>query len=309
MRRTIIRRIFQLIIILMGISFLSFFLLHISPSDPAFIKLSEMGTPPTEALLQETREEMGLNEPMLSQYFRWLKRAVRFDFGISYKTGRPVLTEFHHCLANTLKLTLAGFLVALFISFPLGILSAVKQNKFSDFLIRLLSIFSLSIPDFYLALIFLFVFGLRLKIFPIMGDDGFQHLVMPALVLGIVSAGKLIRQIRVAVLSELEKDYVKGVRSLGLPEWQVLWRNVLKNAMLPILTVMGLTFGHLLGGTSAIEVLFNYRGVSSQAVTSIYYRDLPMIQMYTLWMATIFTTLNFLVDLSYTLMDPKLKLK
>ncbi len=295
-------------IILIGISFISFSLLYISPGDPARIKLSQMGVPPSAELLEQERHKMGLDRSLPEQYLSWLGKAIKFDFGESYQTGKPVLEVFSKNLKNTIKLALAGFLVAVIIAFPLGIYSAVKQNRFADFIIRLFSVFSLSTPNFYLALIFMYVFGLRLKILPIMGYKSAAHLVMPALVLGLTTSGKLIRQIRTAVLEELQKDYVNGVRSLGLPEHVLLLRHVLKNIMMTMMTILGVSFGWLLGGTAAIEVLFNYSGISSQVVMSISYRDLPMIQTYVLFMATTFTLINFLVDLSYELFDPKIRL-
>lgn len=308
MYQTILKRTLQLIIVLFGISFISFSLLHIASGDPAYIKLSEMGIPPTTEILEQTRDKMGLDQPFIEQYLSWLGNALTGSFGESYKTGNPALEEFYKCLPNTLYLTFFAFLVCIFLSLPLGILSAVKQNKLTDLLIRVGSVVTLSIPDFYLALIFLFVFGLRLKILPIMGSGDIKHMIMPAAVLGIVSSGKLIRQIRAAVLEELSKDYVKGVRALGLPE-RIVLIHVLRNAMLSIFTIMGLAFGMLLGGASAIELLFNYRGISSQVVSSIHYRDLPMIQLYTLWMAGVFTLINFFVDISYTLFNPKLRIR
>ncbi len=301
------RRSLQLVVILLGISFISFFLLHISPGDPARIKLSQMGIPPSDELLEIERHKMGLDRPLPEQYFNWLSKAVQLDFGTSYHTGKPVIEAFTKHLKNTVKLALTGFLVALVISFPLGIYSAVKHNRFSDYIVRFFAVCSLSTPDFYLALIFMYYFGIRLKLMPIMGSKTPLHLVMPALVLGFTTSGKLIRQIRIAVLEELQKDYVDGVRSLGLPEHILLLRHVLKNAMMAIITILGVTCGWLLGGTAAIEVLFNYRGISSQVVTAISYRDLPMIQIYVLFMATTFTIINFLVDTSYVLFDPRVR--
>ncbi|MFV0515832.1 MAG: ABC transporter permease [Aminipila sp.] len=309
MYKYILKRLWQLLVVLVGITFFTFLLLHISPGDPAYNLLSEGGVPPSKELLELTREQMGLNDPFLKQYLSWLLNAIQGDFGISYNANVPALELFLRELPKTLTLAVSGFLVAVFISFPLGLLSAVKANRIEDQIINLYSIISISIPNFYLALIFMFIFGIKLKWLPVMGSEGFKSVIIPATVLGIVTSGILIKQIRAAVLEELNKDYVKGAKARGLSGRIILVNNILKNAMLSIITAMGINFGHLLGGTAAIEILLMYRGVSSLAIHSIAHRDYPVIQVYVVWMAMMFCCINFLVDISYQYFNPKIRLK
>ncbi|EHL17613.1 hypothetical protein HMPREF9630_01625 [Peptoanaerobacter stomatis] len=304
MKKLVLSRLLQLIIILVGISFLSFALVSISPGDPAYIKLSEKGVPPSEELLEKTREQMGLNRPFFVRYTSWLADIVRFDFGNSYSSGEPVVKEFSSALKNTLKLTIFAFFICFLISFPIAIISAIKKNSITDAIIRLLSVFSMSMPDFYLGVIILFIFGLKFRVFPIIGGVAFKNMIMPSMTLGIILSGRAIKQLRASLVEELNKDYVAGEIVRGLPD-KIIVLHILRGSMLSIITFLALSFGNLLGGTSACEIIFNYPGISSQVVDSIGHRDLPMIQIYTLWIASAFAIINFFVDISYVYFKPK----
>lgn len=307
MKKQIINRFLQFLIVLLGISFLSFSLVNLSPHDPAYIKLSEAGIPPSEELIQKTRHDMGLDRPFLTRYTSWLSLAIVGDFGTSYSNNEDVLKTFIPPLINTMKLTSFSFLIAIIISFPLAIFSALKRNTFVDTIIRFLSVVSMSMPDFYLGVIILLILGLKLRLFPIIGGDDFKNLVMPSLTMGIAISGQMIKQIRQSLVEELNSDYVKGAIVRGLPDNIIITKHVLKNSALSIITFLALNLGSLLGGTSVCEIIFNFSGVSSQVVHSISHRDIPMIQIYTLWIAGAFTIINFLVDVAYMIFSPQVK--
>lgn len=307
MKRQIIYRFLQLLVVLLGISFLSFSLINLSPQDPAYIKLSEAGIPPSEELIEKTRQDMGLDRPFLVRYTSWLSLVIAGDFGKSYSNNEDVLKSFIPPLINTIKLTSLSFFIAIVISIPLAIFSALKRNTFIDTIIKFLSVVSMSMPDFYIGVIILLLLGLKLRLFPIIGGNDLKNMVMPSLTMGLSISGQMIKQIRQALVSQLNSDYVKGAIVHGLPDDIIIKKHVLRNASLSIITFLALNLGSLLGGTSVCEIIFNFDGVSSQVVRSISHRDIPMIQIYTLWIAGAFTLINFFVDVSYMIFSPQNK--
>lgn len=309
MIRYILKRLAQLVIVLLGVTFLTFLVTQAAPSDAAEMKYISMGMMPSVELLEETREEMGLNDPILVQYGRWLVDVLQGDLGESTKYSEPVLAQMMKKLPMTLKLAGVSGLVMILIAFPLGVLSAVKKNKITDYIIRFVSFFGISMPNFWLGLLLMYVLAVQLGWFKVVSTDDALGMVMPVLTLTIPMISNYVRQIRTAVLEELNTNYVIGARARGIPEWKIIFFHVLPNAMLPIITLIGLSVGHLLGGTAIIETLFSWQGIGNMVVEAIRVRDYPLIQGYVIWMAIIYVVVNLIVDISYRLLDPQIRLK
>lgn len=306
--RQIRKRLLQMIIVLFGISFLTFILTYLSPGDPVTAMYSASGSMPSEAVLEATREELGLNEPFLVQYWNWLTGCLQGDFGTSYSMHKPVLQLLSSRLMPTLKLSFASLLIMLVVSVPLGMLSAVYRGKPIDYLVRGLTFFGVSMPNFWVGMLLLYVFAIQLKLLPVVSvGQGLKKIILPALTLAFAMMGKYTRQVRTAVLEELNQDYVIGARARGIKESTILWRHVFPNALLPLVTMLGLSLGSLLGGTAVVEVIFSYQGLGNLAVTSISARDYPMIQGYVLWIALIYMVINLIVDISYDFLDPRIR--
>ena len=302
------RRLVQIVIVLMGISFFTFGLTYLSPGDPAEIMLTECGNVPTPELLEKTRAELGLDKPFLVQYGTWLKGVMTGDMGTSYSMKVPVVDKLVSCFWPTLELALASLVIMVLISVPLGILSAVYRNKWVDYLVRALTFLGVSVPNFWIGLILLSIFGVTLRWVTVSGGStDFKSLILPAVTLAIAMSAKYTRQVRIAVLEELNQDYVTGARMRGIRERTILWKHVLPHAMLPLVTLLGLSLGSLLGGTAVVEIIYNWPGMGSMAVKAISCRDYPLVQGYVLWIALLYMGINLLVDLSYTRLDPRLK--
>ena len=293
------RRLVQIVIVLMGISFFTFGLTYLSPGDPAEIMLTECGNVPTPELLEKTRAELGLDKPFLVQYGTWLKGVMTGDMGTSYSMKVPVVDKLVSCFRPTLELALASLVIMVLISVPLGILSAVYRNKWVDYLVRALTFLGVSVPNFWIGLILLSIFGVTLRWVTVSGGStDFKSLILPAVTLAIAMSAKYTRQVRIAVLEELNQDYVTGARMRGIRERTILWKHVLPNAMLPLVTLLGLSLGSLLGGTAVVEIIYNWPGMGSMAVKAISCRDYPLVQGYVLWIALLYMGINLLVDLS-----------
>ena len=307
-KKNVGRRLLQIVIVLIGISFFTFGLTYLSPGDPAEIMLTECGNVPTPELLAKTRAELGLDKPFLVQYGTWLKGVVTGDMGTSYSMKVPVVEKLVSCFWPTFELALASLVIMVLVSVPLGILSAVYQNKWVDYLVRGLTFFGVSIPNFWIGLFLLSVFGVTLRWVSVSGGStDFKSLILPAVTLAIAMSAKYTRQVRIAVLEELNQDYVTGARMRGIKESTILWKHVLPNAMLPLVTLLGLSLGSLLGGTAVVEIIYNWPGMGSMAVKAISCRDYPLVQGYVLWIALLYMGINLLVDLSYNRLDPRLK--
>ena len=289
------------------VSFISFALMNLSSGDPAEIMLSSQGSVVTPQLLESVREDMGLNQPFVTQYLNWLKNIIHGDFGTSYASGRSVIVEMNEHLPYTIKLAGSAMIITLIVSIPLGILSAVKKDKFIDKFIRLFTFVGNSIPGFLLALILLLVFSLKLKLLPILSESGSKSIILPSVTLAFAMTSKYIRQIRTAVIEELDKGYVKGARSRGIKESVILYKDVLKNIMITVITLTGLSIGSLMGGTAVVESIFVWPGVGSLALSAIANRDYPIIQAYVLWMAVMFIIINLITDLLYKIIDPRVR--
>lgn len=301
------KRIIGIIPVLIIVSFVSFALLNLGGGDPAEIILTSQGTVVTPELLERVRADMGLDKPFFTQYITWVNNVMHGNLGNSYATGISVVEELKEHLPYTLKLTVSSMILTLVVSIPLGIISAVKKDKFTDSIISLFTFIGNSIPGFFLALILLLVFSLRLKWLPILSESGIKSLILPSITLSVAMISKYIRQIRSVVIDELEKGYVKGARSRGIKESTILYTNVLKNIMITVITLTGLSIGSLLGGTAVVESIFVWPGIGSLVLTAISNRDYPIIQGYVLWMAIIFMIVNLITDLLYRLFDPRVR--
>ncbi|MGF6356997.1 nickel ABC transporter permease subunit NikB [Paenibacillus sp. 4624] len=306
--RYIVKRLVQLVAVLFGITFLTFLLTYLSPGDPARLMLMSTGVTPSDELVRQVRSELGLDKPFLVRYGTWLGQVVTGDFGTSYKYDRPVLDVLMARLPATLKLTGSAMFLVILISFPLGVLSAVRRNRWLDYVIRLFSFAGLSMPSFWLGMLLMLVFGVQLKLLPVMGNSGWHSLILPAVTLAIPLIAQYSRQIRAVMLEEIGQNYVVGARARGVKESMIIWQHILPNSLLPIVTLLGMTTGALLGGAAIVESLFVWPGVGQMAVDAIFTRDYPLIQGYVIWMAVIYVTLNLIVDLWTHLRDPRIQL-
>lgn len=309
-RKTLLFRLLQIIVVMVGISFITFFLTYLSPGDPVKNMYLSMGQMPSEKVIEQTRSAMGLNDPFLTQYFRWLGNCLHGDFGTSYSLHKPVTGLLLERLGPTLKLTALSLVMMLLLSVPLGVLSALYKNSFVDYLARGLTFIGCAMPNFWVALLLMLAFCVRLAIFPVISANAdFKSLFLPALTLAIAMASKYTRQVRATVLEELNQDYVTGALARGVRKSQIIWKNVFPNALLPLVTMLGLSVGNLLGGTSVVEIIFSYPGLGNLAVTAITSSDYNLIQGYVLWMALIYMVINLIVDASYLYIDPRMRIK
>ena len=307
MLQSVLKKLGSFLIILLGITFLSFLLSYLSPSDPVEIMMKKKGNMVSEEVIERKREELGLNQPLVVQYVNWLKGIVKGDFGTSYKSNKPVLQEIQKCLPYTIKLTLLSMFLTIVISTPLGVLCARYKDGWLDNILRFVTYLFSSLPSFFLALVLMYFFALKLKWFPVIAKGSTRGIVMPALVLSLTLAAWYIRQVRAIVLGELEKEYIDGLLARGVSETKIMFGYVLRNCLMPLVTLVGISFGTMLGGSTIVESIFTWPGVGKMAVDSITSRDYPVIQGYVVWMALIFLFINALVEISYSLLDPRLR--
>lgn len=294
-------------ILIIGITFLSFLLVYHSPGDPATVALKKSGMRVSEEALELKREELGLNDPFLVQYGRWFNSFFHGNLGDSYKTGKPVAEELYKTIPATLLLTVTALALTMLLSFPIGVLCAKYQDGWFDNAVRFATYLLASIPSFFLALMLMYGLSMKLKLLPVIGSVSVKGIIMPSLVLALTLSAWYIRQIRGIVLGELEKEYVIGLKSRGVAKNRILFCHVLKNCMLPIITLLGMSFGTLLGGSAIVETIFSWPGVGRLAVTSIGARDYPVIQAYVVWMALIYLLINTAVELLCQLLDPRVR--
>lgn len=305
----VLRRLLQLIPILLIITFLSFAMMRLAGSDAVLQKMENTGMVASQEVIDAARVELGLDRPFLVQYVSWLGGLLRGDMGVSYISGKDVFSTFLSKLPATLLLTAVSIGLTVVISIPLGILAAVRQNRFTDHLIRVASFVGNSLPNFFVALLLMYFFAIHLEVLPVLSRDlSLQSVILPALTLAIAMSAKYLRQVRSTVLEELGKDYVMGARARGVPFSATLTKSVLRACLVTILTLLTLSIGSLLGGTAIVESIFMWDGVGKLAVDAIEMRDYPMIQAYVMWMAIIYVCVNLITDLSYQALDPRIRL-
>lgn len=309
MGKYIIKRLLHLIPILIGITFLSFAMMRLAGGDAVTYMYENAGTAVSQEVIDAAKAEYGLDKPFLVQYANWFGGMLRGDMGESYVSHKDVFETFVSKLPATLLLTLSSILLTVAIAIPLGILSAIKHNKWVDYLIRFFSFIGNSMPNFFAALVLMYIFSIRLRWLPVITTENkAMSLILPTLTLTLSMASKYTRQVRAAVLEELNKDYVAGARARGVRGKVIIWKSVMKSSMLTIITLLALSIGSLLGGTTIVENIFMWNGVGKMAVDAINMRDYPIIQAYVAWMAIIYVVVNLITDIIYHYLDPRVRL-
>lgn len=307
--KQIAMRLGQMVLVLLGISFITFCLVMLAPGDPVRQMIAgNEDIVVSQVEIDALRHELGLDQPFLMQYLSWLGRVLHGNFGFSFMMKKPVLDAVLEALPATVILALASSVFMLLFAIPLGIYTAVKQNTWADYIIRGFTFAGVSVPNFWMGLMLLWIFALKLNLFPIVGGDvSVENLILPMVTLGVVMASKYTRQVRATVLEELQQDYVMGARARGFSESHILWKEVLPNALLPLITLLGLAFGSLLGGAAVVEIVFSWPGLGFMVVQAITYRDFQTVQAVVLWIAFMYMVINLVVDLSYNHLDPRLR--
>lgn len=302
------KRLLQLIPVLIGITFLSFTMMRIAGSDAITELYGDKGAVAQE-IIDAKKAELGLDKPFLQQYFSWLGGLITGDMGTSYVSGKAVFPTFVSKLPATMLLTLLSIVTTIMISIPLGVVAAVKHDKWVDYVLRFISFVGNSLPNFFVALLLMQLFSIQLNWLPVISNGiGLKSAIMPTLTLAIAMSAKYMRQVRATILEEINKDYVMGAKARGVRDSVILWKNIIKSSMLTIITLLALSIGNLLGGTAIIESIFMWDGVGKLAVDAITMRDYPMIQAYVVWMAIIYVMVNLITDLLYYLLDPRIRL-
>ncbi|MFH1136683.1 MAG: nickel ABC transporter permease subunit NikB [Pseudomonadota bacterium] len=307
MFKYVLRRMLILIPLLLVVSLLVFLTLRMGENDPAmsYLRLSQL--PPTDEALAHAREQLGLNRPVAVQYFDWLGKALRLDFGVSYVTGAPVTERLLYYLPNTLYLGGVSLVLTLLLSFPLGIYSALKKDRWPDQAVRALSYVGVSTPSFWLGFLLVFVFSVKLGWLPPLGKGGLSHVIMPALTLSLMSMCINTRLIRGSMLEQMFTRSVLYARIRGVPEKWVIGRHVMKNSLIPVVTAVGMHIGEMIGGSVVVEMIFAWPGVGRYAVSAIFNRDFPVMQCFILMMTALFVICNLGVDILYAWLDPRIR--
>lgn len=309
MKHYALKRLLQLLPILLAITFLSYSMMRLAGSDVVEQKMENTSGTVSQEMIDAAKEELGLDKPFIVQYFTWLGNLLRGDMGTSYVSNKPVFSTFVSKLPATLLLTFVSILLTVVISIPLGIWSAVKQNTATDYIIRTASFIGNSLPNFFVSLLLMYLFAIKLDWFPVISKGvSLQSVALPALTLAIAMSAKYLRQVRATVLDELSKDYVLGAKARGVKFSTTMVRSVLKASLVTIITLLTLSVGSLLGGTAIVESIFMWDGVGKMAVDAINMRDYPIIQAYVMWMAIIYVLVNLITDLSYHFLDPRIRL-
>ena len=302
------RRLAQLVPVLLLISLIVFLILHALPGDPAMLMLAgaEGGAVSAERIA-ELQEAMGLNDPLPVQYGRFLLGILRGDLGESIRLRTPVTEVILERFAFTIQLSLGGLACALLLGITTGVLSALRPNGWTDVLFSLMAYFGMSMPLFWLGLMLIFLFAFQLKWFPPSGSEGLDRLVLPSLTLGFVSAGAISRLTRSSLVEVLHEDYIRTAQAKGLARHRIVQRHALKNALIPVVTIVGLQFGGMLAGAVVTETVFSRPGLGRLVVQAILWKDYPLAQGIILFMAVLFLAANLLVDISYAWLDPRIR--
>ena len=299
----ITKKITLSLLVILGVSVLTFSMGRLAPGDPVDTVLAGTQNPAPEEIAA-ARAYLGLDEPIVAQYGKWLFHVFKGDLGLSYQTGQPVAHELSIRLPQTMVLTAGSVAVMLLVAFPLGIVSALRRNRFADYAIRLFIVLAISIPSFCIGILLVLKLGVQEKWLPVMGSGTIRHLIIPALAMGLGAGAGLARLIRSQLLTHMEAEHVTAARVFGVRDGLILKNHVMKNAIPPVLTHIGLMIGGMLGGSAIIETLFSWPGAGSYAVSAIYARDYPVIQAYALVMAAIYIVINMLLEMTYRVTMP-----
>lgn len=300
----IAKRVLVSVLLCLGVSMLVFLIVHMAPGDPVMM-IAGLDTPPE--VVAAIRREWGFDQPVYVQYLRWLQRALRMDFGVSLASRERVSYMILSRLPNTVKLNLVSYALTLAIALPVGIYSALRQYTFFDHVGTVLTLLGLSMPGFWLGLMLIILFALNLGWLPVFGMGTWQHYILPSIALGVSQAAGIMRMTRSAMLEVLNQDYVRTARSKGLAERVVIYKHVLKNASIPIVTMMGFRFAYILSGSFIVEHIFAWPGVGRLAINSLYSRDYFVVQGVVLLTAGMVVTANLAVDVVYCWLDPRIR--
>lgn len=304
MSRYVIKRVLIMIPILLGVSIIVFSIMSFTPGDPARLILGQSAS---QEAVNNLHHEMGLDDPFLVRYFRYLNDAFHGDFGMSYRTQRPVFEEIFTRFPVTLRLAFTSIFLVILIGIPIGILSAVRQYSPMDIVSTVTAMLMASFPGFWLGLMMIILFSLKLGLLPSSGVDSIKGYIMPTIALALPIAAEVLRMTRSTMLETIRQDYIRTARSKGATEKMIIWRHALKNALLPVITVIGSEFGGLLGGTILIESVFAVPGLGSLVVNSIRSKDVPQVMAATIFIAFIFCVVLLLVDVAYAFIDPRIR--
>lgn len=301
----VVRRLLAAIPVLVGVSIIVFLMMRLLPGDVAQLILSDWGASTSQ--VETLRAQLGLDEPLPVQYYHFADRALHGDLGRSVHTNRPVFGEILSQFPSTIELTLAAIGFAILIGVPLGTTAALRQNSALDNGSMLVALLGVSMPSFWLGLLLIFLFSLTLGWFPATGRGGLERLVLPAATLGFVAAGTIARLVRSSMLEVMRQEYIVVARAKGLSTWVVIWRHAMRNALVPVITIIGLQFGNLLGGAVIVETVFTRPGLGRLTITAILAKDFTLVQGTILFTASVYILVNLLVDLSYTFIDPRIR--
>lgn len=306
MKRYVAKRLLVLIPVILGVTFIIFSIMALTPSSPGRLML---GLQASEEDVAALNHELGYDRPFLTRFVSYVKDALTGDFGKSYLTDRPVVEEISNRFPTTLKLAILAVITSILIGVPLGILSAVKQYSALDLISTVTAMFMASVPGFWLGLMMMLLFSLRLGWLPVSGAGTWAHYVLPTLTLAIPSSASLLRLTRSTMLETIRQDYIRTARAKGVKEGRVIFHHALKNALLPLITSVGMNFGGLLGGTVLIESVFSFPGLGSRMLEAIRDKDIPMVTGCTVFLAVLFCLIMLAVDLLYAYVDPRVKAK
>lgn len=304
MSRYLIKRLLMLIPVIIGVTFLVFFIISLTPGDVAAMII---GDGATQESIQELRTEMGLDDPVIVQYGRYMGRLLTGDMGESYATGKTVVSEIGSRFPNTFKLTVLSIIISIIISIPIGVISATKQYSIFDNLGMVLALVGISMPSFWLGLILIIIFSLKMGLFPSGGAEGFKSIVLPAITLGVASTASITRTTRSTMLEVIRQDYIRTAKAKGVSNKVVVRKHALKNALIPAITVIGLEFGIMLGGAILTETVFSWPGIGRLMVESIQRKDIPMVLGCIITFSVCFSVVNLIIDILYAYIDPRIK--
>ncbi len=321
MQKFIIRRFLNIIPTILGVSLVVFFMIHLAPGDPVTLMVGEDAS---LADIERIQAQYGFDQPLHIQYMRWFGNAIQGDFGMSIRQNRTVAGLILERAGATIELAFMAMFIAILISVPLGVLSAIRRGSWIDLLAMTAALISISMPRFWVGLMLLIYIGLNFDFFPLFGREaslfvgifslnwqdvvlGFRHLILPALALGTAATALQTRLMRSSMLEVLQQDYVRTAKAKGLSDRVVIFKHALRNAMLPVVTIVGLQFGYLLGGAVVVETVFSWPGMARLIINAVSQRDFPIVQAGTLLVAITFALINLLVDISYGFLNPKIR--
>lgn len=305
MWKYIIKRVLMMIPVLLGVIVVVFTINYISPGDPVY---GMLGVGATEEQAEELREELGLNDSYFEQLWSYIKGVItKADFGTSYQTKQPVFSEIMDRFPTTFKLGVLSIALSIIVGIPLGILAATKQNSVFDYISSIVALVGAAMPGFWLALILLIVFAVNLKWLPVSGLSTFKHWILPTIAVGVMPIASIMRTTRSSMLEVIRQDYMRTARAKGLGERQAIFGHALKNALIPVVTVIGLQLGLVLGGTMVLEAIFNIPGLGMYMYSAIAAKNYPAIQGCVLFCAIVVSLVNLLIDLIYAFIDPRIK--